>query len=208
MLRAALASDARATETFQRSYRDDGVWARLTTAGANIGIFLTSIPNKSEAMTYKAAAPLVQAIVLMVFVMFLPLLMTLSSFDIGRVVGMSVMYFSVIFWNYLFSLAYYFENFVMTTIVAAYTDSQMNEHSTFYLVTGGSISDIDDVSLQVLQWLARMSYVFLPLLFTMLMGLAGHNVGSALGSLVSNIAGASARGGASGINAVKNAVAR
>ena len=48
----------------------------------------------------KAAGPVVQALVLMMFVLSLPLLAFFSMFDLNTMVRLTVVHFSVVFWTF------------------------------------------------------------------------------------------------------------
>ena len=69
-----------------------------------------------EAAALKVAAPQVQAFVLMLFVIVLPLLMFFSLYDIGTLVTLTVVQFSVMFWTFLFALAGWLNNFLLSAL--------------------------------------------------------------------------------------------
>jgi len=122
-----------------------------------------------EAAALKAAAPQVQAFVLMLFVIVLPLLMFFSLYDIGTLVTLTVVQFSVMFWTFLFALAGWLNNFLLSAL--------FTENWTSILT-----SSDQPLEMLVTVWVVKFMYVVLPVIFSIMMGLVGSNLGSSLGA--------------------------
>jgi hypothetical protein len=188
-----------------------GFWSNIaqsvTGGAANIGIFMGSIPQRVEAKTYRTAAPIVQALILMFFIMFLPALLTIGMFDIGKLITLTVVCFTLIFWSYLFALCHYIENFFLESMLTSASDSNWNQHQLMAAVTGRATGDsYSDValSMSIIEWISRILYVALPALFTLLLGLVGVRIGTTLGSFVESMGAPAARAGAGPTSSVMN----
>lgn len=207
-LRAVLSSDQEMTKTFMRSYNQTGFLDKTIIGAANLGILKGSATNVVESIVYKQGATIVQAIILMMFVAFLPLLLTISQFNIGTVVTLSVLFFSVIFWTYLFTLADFFENYLMESMVASWSDAKANEVSFLNALQGGMFANESDLNMLILKWIARMSYIGFPGIFTVLMGMIGYRAGNGLnGAMTSNLGNAAGAGGQT-VGMVQNLITR
>lgn len=180
-----------------------GFWSNIaqsvTGGAANVGIFLGSIPQRVEAKTYRTAAPIVQALILMFFIMFLPALLTIGMFDIGKLITLTVVCFTLIFWGYLFALCHYIENFFLESLITNGSDSDWNQQQLMAAVTGqaggDSSSDIS-LSISIIEWISRILYVALPVIFSFFLGLVGHHVGGVIDREVGKLAGGAAQSGA------------
>jgi hypothetical protein len=138
-----------------------------------------------EAQALKAGAPVAQAFILMMFVILLPLLMLLSLYDLGTLVTLTVVQLSVMLWSFLFALAYWLNNFLLSALYG--------NHWTEMLTT-------PDVPLEmlVITWIIKFTYVGLPVLCSVLFGLVGNNLGAGLGNHMTRMtqsAGSGAGGG-------------
>lgn len=215
LLRIALTSDATATFSGRFNTNLDqasGFWSgmgqHVVANAARFGIFLGSIPQRAEAKTHRAAAPIVQALILMFFIMFLPALLTLGMFDIGKLITLTVVCFTLIFWGYLFALCHYIENFFLESLLASTSDSNWNER-LMAAVSDTATDTNDDVklSISIIEWISRILYVALPVMLSILLGLVGHHAGGALGKVVDGWgAGAARHGAAPTSSAVNTAV--
>lgn len=210
LLKAVLASDANMTQSMSRSNNTSGIWGGLSNIAANAGLFWDRIaPNKrAEGMAIKGAAPIVQAILLALFVMFLPMLMTAAMFDIGKIMVLTIAYITFIFWGYLFALAHYFESFFVYSLVTAYDDVAANHHGAFSMMTGGDWSDDSKLSIQVVQIISRYLYLILPIVFSGFMGLVGYQIGSGLPGIIDSLSSGSRSAAGKGGKGVEGMVKR
>lgn len=159
---------------------------------ANAGLLVNRISasGNTEAMMIKSSAPVVQALVLMFFVMMLPLLMTMSFFDIGRIMTLTVIFFVFIFWGYLFSLASYVDNVLVDSLATTLDDAESNKTSMVVLSTQ-FVSGFDSANYtayQSLRVISRYLYFLIPLLFSLFLGVVGVKAGSMVGNILGNAA--------------------
>ncbi len=143
------------------------VASNLVNEVAAIGALWGGATALLEAQAYKEAAPIIQAFVLMMFVIVLPLLMLLSLYDIGTLVSLTVVQFSVMFWSFLFALAYWLNNFMLSTMM---TDD----------LTDFAVATETPLKIIILTWIVKFSYLLLPLIFSALLSVVGNNLGLSL----------------------------
>lgn len=123
----------------------------------------------------KNAAPIIQALVLLLLTAVLPLLLVVSLYSVKTTLTLVLSYMSIQFWSFLFALA----DWVDRELLAALRD----------LGSGGSIPLLVD-------YITGTLYLIFPVMFTALMGMAGARVGDALAVSAGRQAGtASAAGG-------------
>ncbi len=167
----------------------------------NLGVGIKSLSNRAEANTYRAAAPIVQSLLLMALIMFLPLMLVMGLYDMGKVMTLSLIYFSLVFWGYLFHLADYIDSFLVGSLMSSQS-SGMNVSALDMVapqLSGLKVMASDaTLSLQVLSWITRMLYVLLPGVFFWLMYAVGINMGQLMSDGIKGWAGSSAQGGALG----------
>ncbi|BCD97750.1 conjugal transfer protein TraG N-terminal domain-containing protein [Marinagarivorans cellulosilyticus] len=215
ILLLALKNDAKLTNGLSKNYEQQKSFMNqsldtLSDIVAYGGIFFKSIPNRAEANTYRAAAPVIQALIIMLFVMFLPLLMNFMLFDIGKVLGITVILFSVIFWGYLFELAEYIDNYLISSLISGFSDTSLNEDALAAAngisSLGSNMSSDDSLALSVLKWISRMSYILIPAVFTGLLGMVGFNFSSAITGAIGNMGRGSANAASSGASQAQSIV--
>lgn len=155
----------------------DGSWTSAEgwiNGAAGAGVLYEGAFALLEAQALKAGAPVIQAIVLMMFVVVLPLLMFLSLYDIGTLVTLTVVQFSVVFWSFLFALALWLNNFLLSAL--------FGDHWLDILNTGDQ-----PMEMMVTMWIVKFTYVVLPLIFSALLGIAGRNLGLSIESQVTGM---------------------
>ena len=158
----------------------------VKTGIAFLGAAMTSIPNAVETESYRKIAPALQAITLMVFIIVLPLLLTIGSFSLGNLVALSILQFSIIFWSFLFALAAWLDNFLLDSLLSFGDDGRT--------VVGYVLPDaIHNPDTMAISWVVRMCYYLLPLLFTYFLGSIGIQAGNQIASSI-NSAGIGAAG--------------
>ncbi len=145
----------------------NGGWFSLegwVNGAAGVGVAYEGAFALLEAQAIKAGAPVIQAIVLMMFVIVLPLLMFVSLYDVGTLVTLTVVQFSVMFWSFLFALAWWLNNFLLTAL--------LGDHWFDMLNTGDQ-----PMEMMMTMWVVKFTYLVLPLIFSALLGSAGRNLG-------------------------------
>lgn len=211
LLQLALRNDRTLTTGLSKNYERDrgnimGTADNFSDLIASVGIFFKSFPNRAEANTYRAAAPIIQSLIIMMFVMFLPLLMSFMLFDLAKVASVSVILFSVIFWGYIFELAEYIDNYLLSSIISGFRDTDLNDNGLTGITTiGKSMSTDDELALDVLKWISRMCYVLLPVVFTGLVGMVGFRFAGSIEGAISGMGRSSASAASSGASQVQGA---
>jgi hypothetical protein len=163
----------------------------VQTGIAFLGAALTSVPNAIETESYRKIAPALQAITLMIFIVVLPILLTLGSFSLGNLVTLSILQFSIIFWSFLFAFAAWLDNFLLDSLLSFGDDGRT--------VVGYVFPDaIHNPDAMAISWVVRMCYWLLPLLFTYFLGAIGHQAGTGITSAL-NKGGIGAAGQSSGL---------
>jgi hypothetical protein len=167
----------------------------VKTGIAFLGAAFTSIPNAVETESYRKIAPALQAITLMIFIVVLPILLTLGSFNLGNLVTLSILQFSIIFWSFLFAFAAWLDNFLLDSLLSFGDDGRT--------VVGYVLPDaIHNPDAMAISWVVRMCYYLLPLLFTYFLGSIGLAAGSNISDAI-NKAGGSAANRSSGLAKIK-----
>lgn len=114
------------------------------------------------------SAPILQSTLLMLLIIALPFLIAMSGYGIERLMMLSFLFVSLIFWGFLFKLIFWMDN---TMSAALFPDGWLQQ----------------TVSLPfrvVFQMMMFGLYLALPLLFTHWMGEAGRNAGSGLAQMM------------------------
>ena len=118
----------------------------------------------------REAAPIVQALLLMVLVMLLGFLMVFSSYSIQAIAVASVAYFGIKFWTALWAVAYWVDNHMI--------DAMTPKENGMVAAVAYAIGLGDN------QWLFNFItstlYIVLPLAWLTLLGWAGFRVGAHL----------------------------
>jgi TraG-like protein, N-terminal region. len=162
------------------NYPRDGFWrgaADTVTSGVAAAM---SVPDRTKARMYRDAGPIIQAIILMFFTVVTPLLLVLSGYRLDVLVTLLAVKFSVFFWTFLFAVAVWMDNFFLTAV------TQWGDHSDPTTLLGVRFSNDPglDITVEAIRYVIRSLFLVLPLLFTMLVGMAGINGGRLANTLM------------------------
>jgi hypothetical protein len=162
------------------------IGAGATALASTAGLALNAAPHFSKMYIVREAAPIVQALLLMVFTMLLCFLIVFSSYSIAAIGVASVTYFGIKFWTALWAVAYWLDNHMIDAMTPA---------------SNGMVAAVAySIGLGDKQWLfnfiTSMLYVVLPFVWFSLLSWAGYRVGSfvtasALGGRSAEVAGES-----------------
>ena len=143
-----------------------------------------SIPDRTKARMYRDAGPLVQAVILMFFTVVTPLLLVLSGYRLDVLVTLLAVKFSVFFWSFLFAIAVWMDNFFLAAV------TQWGDHSDPTTILGVRFSNDTgmDVTVEAIRYVIRSLFFVLPLLFTMLVGMAGVKGSAAMSNVLTTAA--------------------
>jgi TraG-like protein, N-terminal region len=151
--------------------RNAGVVGTITSGAtalaATAGLAFNAAAHFSKMYIVREAAPIVQALLLMVLVMLLGFLMVFSSYSIQAIAVASVAYFGIKFWTALWAVAYWVDNHMI--------DAMTPKENGMVAAVAYAIGLGDN------QWLfnfiTSMLYIVLPLAWLTLLGWAGFRVG-------------------------------
>lgn len=139
----------------------------------------------------REAAPLVQALILMAIYALLPFLIVFSSYSLKTAVMGAIGIVAVKFWSVLWMLAWWLDQYLLA---AMYPDA-----GTFF--GPGSLS-LDTV---LLDMVIVALYIGLPVLFTIIMGWGGMQIGDGISNAAQRLSGQPAQiGGAAAGSAVQS----
>lgn len=154
---------------------------------ATLGSLIEALSFYPAMYMMKAAAPVIQAAILMLIYGLMPFYFLFSSYDIGKVVFMSIIVFSVKFWSVLWAIAHWLDNHLLTAIQPAWFQLQDAASQNNMVVT------------MVVDFVIAGLFVVLPLFWSGVLGWAGHRVGSemtnALSEMPKGVKSAGSRGG-------------
>ena len=125
----------------------------------------------SVAVVFKVvrdSAPIIQALVLMIFTAVMPLLLTAATYRIEKLVALSFIFLSVVFWSFLFKLVFWLDN---TLTDALFQDGWLQQAVSLPLRV-------------IFQSILFGTYIALPLAWTTWMSAIGGNLGSGIESLL------------------------
>jgi|GEM_PF-1940344 len=143
----------------------------MASLGADLNLAYNTLVATMQARAIRAGAPVVQSIVLMMFILAIPLVMLFSQFDIATAVTLAVVHFSIVFWSFLFELAKWLDNFLLKAVMDKGTPDGALNSINYFLAYGGQ------TDVMVINYITMAAYVALPLIFTSLMGIAGNKLG-------------------------------
>lgn len=179
LLRSAISMDAfQHNLSMSRAYTDQWqVMSLLRQLVTTTGLAAKTVGSSVEAEVLRMGAPIVQALVLLVFTCVLPILLTLGLYSVQNLVTLTILQFSIIFWTYLFALAHWLDNFFLEALV-----SQNDASAALYFITMPFVSGAEQTAseLLIIKWITRFMYIFLPIIFSTLMGAVSVSAGSRL----------------------------
>lgn len=168
-------------------YNDPSMANIGNSVAATLGSLVEAVSFYPAMYMMKAAAPVIQAAILMLIYGLMPFYFLFSSYDIGKVVFMSIIVFSVKFWSVLWAVAHWLDNHLLTAIQPAWFQLQDAASQNNLVVT------------MVVDFVIAGLFVVLPLFWSGVLGWAGHRVGSemtnALSEMPKGVKSAGSRGG-------------
>lgn len=154
----------------------------LVEGAARVGMLKEGISHYPAMRLARDGAPMLQALILMLLVIVLPFIMVFSQYSIGTVITVTFMQFGLIFWSFLFALAYWLDNHLAEI---------MFKEATLFGDSGDASTERS-----VMSYISATFHIALPLLFGGLMSWAGVKIGDGTGSFAS-----SAISGSNGVTA-------
>ncbi|MBS3954330.1 MAG: conjugal transfer protein TraG N-terminal domain-containing protein [Methylomicrobium sp.] len=175
------------------SYNDPGLTTSAQSIAATFGGLLEALSFYPALYMIKAAAPIVQAVILMLIYLLMPFYLLFSAYDLSKVVFMSILVFSVKFWTVLWAVAHWLDTHLVNAIQPAWFQLQ------------DAVSQNNLVVAMVVDFVIAGLFVILPLFWSGVLGWAGHRVGSEMLNSVNKIRDTSASAGIKGGAAAEKA---
>ncbi len=170
-----------------------GVAATLQDAAAILGLDLLSAGHYTKARILRDGMPMAQALLMMMIVIILPMTLVFSEYSLKTVFLMTFVQFGVIFWSFLFALAYWLDNNLAAGL-AQNDDAFM----------GLPWDKEDGLPYSILSYITAMFHILLPVIFTVIMGWAGASVGTGAANTFSAAAQSAADAGGKAADQVEN----
>ena len=123
---------------------------------------LQALPETSVGFKIiRDSAPILQALVLLLLVLSLPILLAAGNYSLESLLSLSLVFMSVVFWGFLFKLVYWIDSTLIDAVLPQSLYAGLYS-SAFALV---------------FQAVIFLAYMLLPLLFTRFMQEVGRSVG-------------------------------
>ena len=189
-VRANKLTNAYPRDTFLGSKALGRATGELKASAATAGLAAAAPILYTGIFVIKQAAPIFQAVILMFIVAMLPVLLTISGFQIKPAIALMFTMASVHFWSFIFALIHWLDTSLWSgatndTSIGWNTLSPFNatEKSTFL----------------VFDYVIGSLYIMLPLFLTVLMSIAGAKVGDQLATQTGQAVKSTGGKGGSGI---------
>jgi hypothetical protein len=175
-----------------------------------LGLLWSGATKSVEVEMARQVAPMVQSMVLLIFTVGLPIFLVMGSYSLQSLIALSLLQFSLIFWGFLFSLAAWLDNFLLSGLWASADKNANTLMDT--LIPGANIASGGGVATQILAitWVTWVLYTLTPVAFTYYMGAVGFKAGANIAQLAggSGGAGAASSAGGSGVAVAKTLVTK
>lgn len=186
LLKYLLKSDLRLqTQNLSNNYTREqtgDTWDKITSGISQnimgIGLTVLSGSYSIEMQTYQYAATVIQALMIMLLTLTLPILSVIAFYRLDIVCSLLLLKFSVIFWGFLFHLAFWLDNFLLDGLM-----DHTNSRSS--LASFGAFMSGFDPTVDIINYITQSLYVLLPIVFSSLMGVVGYGAGGSIGAMVS-----------------------
>lgn len=155
------------------------------------GLLIGGAKKAVEVEMVRQVAPMVQSMVLLIFTVGLPLLLAIGSFSLKNMIALTLLQFSIIFWGFLFALASWLDNFLLSGLWSGADKNANMLMDTLMPNTSGVGTQILAIS-----WVTWMLYTLAPLAFTYCLGVVGVRAGDQVTRILGDSS--SAAGGAAG----------
>jgi len=167
------------------------------------GLLVGGATKAVEVEMVRQVAPMVQSMVLLVFTVVLPILLAMGSYSLPTLMTLSLLQFSIIFWGFLFSLAAWLDNFLLSGLWSG-ADKNAN------VLIDTLMPNTSGVGTQVLAitWVTWLLYTLAPLAFTYFLGTVGVKAGASVAGMIGNSGNAVGQEGSKGVSIAKKIVTK
>jgi type IV secretory system conjugative DNA transfer VirD4/TraG family protein len=153
-------------------YNDPSLTNLANSTAATVGGILEALSFYPAMYMMKTAAPIIQAVVLMLIYLLMPFYFLFSSYNIGKVIFMSIILFSVKFWTVLWAIAHWLDNHLLQAIQPTWFNLYDAVSQNNLLVT------------LVIDFVIAGLFVVVPLFWSGVLGWAGFRVGNEISTAV------------------------
>jgi hypothetical protein len=173
-----------------------------------LGLLWSGATKSVEVEMARQVAPMVQSMVLLIFTVGLPIFLVMGSYSLQSLIALSLLQFSLIFWGFLFSLAAWLDNFLLSGLWASADKNANTLMDT--LLPGANIASGGGVATQILAitWVTWLLYTLTPLAFTYYLGVVGVKTGTALTNAIGEGSTQSASAAGKGVAVAKTIVTK
>ena len=154
-------------------YNDVSLSNIANSAAATAGAVLESASFYPAMYMMKMAAPIIQAVVLMLIYMLMPFYFWFSSYDVGKVVFMSIIVFSVKFWTVLWAVAHWLDNHLIEALTPSWYQLPLLQNNL--------------VVEMVINFITAGLFVVVPLFWSGMLTWAGFRVGNEISGATKNM---------------------
>ncbi|WP_404360467.1 conjugal transfer protein TraG N-terminal domain-containing protein [Methylotuvimicrobium sp. KM1] len=176
------------------SYNEASFANAASSAGATLGSFMEAVSFYPALYAMKAAAPIIQAVVLMLIYALMPFYFWFSSYQPGKIIFMSIIVFSVKFWTVLWAIANWLDNNLIEAIKPSWYNLQ--------LMTNNLLVEM------IIDFVIGGLFVVMPLFWSGLLTWAGFRVGSEINKASGELRGSPEDAGKKGGNAAKSTITK
>ncbi|WP_049722437.1 conjugal transfer protein TraG N-terminal domain-containing protein [Gilvimarinus polysaccharolyticus] len=146
----------------------------MTSRGVAVITDIMSMGDRSKALVTQTAAPMLRAILLMVITFLIPIMLIASGYSLGAVVTIMLVKFSVYFWIFLFAVAAWLDNYLLS----AWSGVSGGDLGGWIIFNSRySQGENMDIAVSALNFITRWMHILLPILFTSLLTTVGVKAG-------------------------------
>lgn len=179
------------------NYNDTGHFL-INGISGSIGSVIESLSFYPKMYMVKVAAPIIQAMVLMIIYTLLPLILVISSYDIGVMTTLSIILFSVKFWTVLWAITHWLDNHLLVAL-------QPGAWYQFHQLVNGNITSIPET---MINFVTGLMFVGLPIVWSGMLSWAGVRVGNEISEFSKDNFGQANATGASGVSVARDTIVR
>ena len=174
-LRTLIGNEEQSFKKLERinPYNTDGIINDTAAITAAIGGVLESVSFFPKMYLLKMAAPVVQAMILMMTYLLLPFILVFSSYKLGTMIFMSIVIFSIKFWTVLWAIAHWLDD---NLIIALRPNGGLD---LGYFILNNGLTDVV-LGEMVINFTTATMYIVFPLFWTSALTWAGFRTGNAI----------------------------
>jgi hypothetical protein len=181
----------------------DQVFRGMRSLLGGAGLLIGGATKAVEVEMVRQVAPMVQSMVLLIFTVGLPIFLTMGTYSLQSLMALTLLQFSIVFWGFLFSLAAWLDNFLLSGLWSS-ADKNIN------VLVDTLLPNTSGLGTQILAitWVTWLLYTLAPLAFTYGLGVAGIRAGERVTQLMGAESSAIGGAGGKGVGVAKQVVTK